>query len=52
MDASHNPVVRKAAEAYDYVANDTDIAQAIMNMQRYDPEFKLEDLGEEVPEIF
>ena len=52
MDASHNPVVRASSVVVDKVANDSPCALAISNMQRYDPEFKLEELGDEVSEIF
>ena len=52
MDASHNPVVRASATVVDKVANDSPCAQAITAMQKYDPEFKLEELGDEASEIF
>ena len=52
MDASHNPVVRASATVVDKVANDSPCAQAISAMQRYDPDFKLEELADEASEIF
>ena len=52
MDASHNPIVRASASVVDKVANDSPRALAIIAMQKYDPEFDLEELGDEVSEIF
>ena len=52
IDASHNPMVRGTAMAYDKVRQDTGQAKAVIAMRKYDPEFVFEDLHFEVDEIF
>ena len=52
IDASHSPVVQMVNQGADKIMNDTPCAKAIIAMQKYDPEFDLEDLGDEAMEIF
>ena len=52
MDASHNPLVQGSAMVYDKFANDSPVAQAILAMKKYDPEFDFEELEQEAMEIF
>lgn len=52
MDASPNPIVQATAGATDKLFKETACASAIKAMQKYDPDFDLEDLTEEAMEIF
>lgn len=52
LDASHNPMIRGTAMAYDKIRDDTGQAKAITAMRKYDPEFVFEDLHFEVDEVF
>ena len=52
VDASHNPMVQLSSKAVDKVMSETPMAMAIKSMQRYDPDFDLEDLRDEAQEIF
>ena len=52
MDASHSPIIRASSTVADKLHNASACARAVENMQRYDPEFDLEDLGDEAMEIF
>jgi hypothetical protein len=52
VDASHNPVVQLSSKAVDRVTSDSPMAAAIISMQKYDPEFDVEDLRDEAQEIF
>ena len=52
IEGSQNPVVQRASQAADLVVNETSCARAIREMQKYDPEFDLEELTYESQEIF
>ena len=52
MDASHSPVVQAANQAADKLFSETACAQAVASMKKYDPEFDIEELGDEASEIF
>lgn len=47
VDASHNPVVQLSSKMADKLTSDTPMAAAILSMQKYDPEFDLEELRDE-----
>lgn len=52
VDASHSPVVQAANQAADKLFSETACAQAVASMKKYDPEFDIEELGDEASEIF
>ena len=52
VDASHSPAVQSANTLFNKVASESACAQAILSMQKYDPNFDLEDLTDEAKEIF
>lgn len=52
VDASHNPLIRGSAMAYDKARADTPMARAIMEMKKYDPHFDFNGLHYEVEEVF
>lgn len=51
-DASHSPVVQMTTQAVEKITTESKCAKAIKAMQRYDPDFDLEDLTEEASQIF
>lgn len=52
IDASHQPLVRGTAMAYDKIRSDTSQAKAVSAMKRYDPEFDFLSMHYEVEEVF
>ena len=52
IDNSPNPVVYGASMQIDKIKKGTPCALAVEKMQKYDPDFDLEDLTDEAEEIF